>query len=154
MTQAPNFQGIHNFRDYGGYSAAGGKVRRGVLYRSGQHVAATDEDLAELAALDIRTVIDLRGIAERECPPTLVRSVVSGDDDGSRAKTAPMTSGGTSSNGEVFRARSSTFCRSSSSSRVLNPLPTLPTYRSLVPSGMPTRWTGTSRVIFSSARTS
>ncbi|TCJ37220.1 tyrosine-protein phosphatase [Parafrankia sp. BMG5.11] len=69
MTQAPSFQGIHNFRDYGGYSAAGGKVRRGVLYRSGQHVAATDEDLAELAALDIRTVIDLRGIAEREMHP-------------------------------------------------------------------------------------
>ncbi|QDM40214.1 tyrosine-protein phosphatase [Altererythrobacter sp. TH136] len=69
MTQAPNFQGIHNFRDYGGYSAAGGKVRRGVLYRSGQHVAATDGDLAELAALDIRTVIDLRGIAEREMHP-------------------------------------------------------------------------------------
>lgn len=66
---APNFEGIHNFRDYGGYGADGGLVRRGLLYRSGQHVAATDADLAALAALDIRTVIDLRGIAEREMHP-------------------------------------------------------------------------------------
>jgi protein tyrosine/serine phosphatase len=66
---APNFEGIHNFRDYGGYGADGGSVRRGLLYRSGQHVAATDADLAALAALDIRTVVDLRGIAEREMHP-------------------------------------------------------------------------------------
>jgi protein-tyrosine phosphatase len=64
-----NFQGIHNFRDYGGYAADGGRVRTGLLYRSGQHVGATDEDLAAIAALDIRTVIDLRGIAEREKNP-------------------------------------------------------------------------------------
>lgn len=64
-----NFQGIHNFRDYGGYRADGGRVRTGLLYRSGQHVGATDQDLAALAALDIRTVIDLRGITEREMNP-------------------------------------------------------------------------------------
>ena len=68
-TFPPRFEGIHNFRDYGGYRAEGGTVRRGLLYRSGQHVAATDADLAELAALDIRTVIDLRGITEREMNP-------------------------------------------------------------------------------------
>ncbi len=65
----PGFEGIHNFRDYGGYPADGGMVRRGLLYRSGQHVAATDADLAALAKLDIRTVIDLRGITEREMKP-------------------------------------------------------------------------------------
>ncbi len=65
----PNFEGIHNFRDYGGYAAEGGSVRRGLLYRSGQHVGATDADLAALARLDIRTVIDLRGIGERERHP-------------------------------------------------------------------------------------
>lgn len=65
----PAFEGIHNFRDYGGYAADGGFVRRGLLYRSGQHVGATDEDLAALAALDIRTVIDLRGITERTNNP-------------------------------------------------------------------------------------
>jgi protein-tyrosine phosphatase len=68
-TSDPTFEGIHNFRDYGGYRADRGAVRRGLLYRSGQHVAATDADLAAFAALDIRTVIDLRGIAERELHP-------------------------------------------------------------------------------------
>ena len=66
---AGNLEGIHNFRDYGGYRADGGDVRRGLLFRSGQHVAATDPDLAILAKLDIRTVIDLRGITEREMRP-------------------------------------------------------------------------------------
>ncbi|MGN6499018.1 MAG: tyrosine-protein phosphatase [Tsuneonella sp.] len=69
MTSVPAFEGIHNFRDYGGYPAKGGKVRKGLLYRSGQHVGATDADLFALAALDIRTVIDLRGISEREMHP-------------------------------------------------------------------------------------
>jgi protein tyrosine/serine phosphatase len=60
-------QGIHNLRDYGGYAVAGGgRVRAGVLLRSGQHMEATDEDLTLLHALDIRTVIDLRGNSERE----------------------------------------------------------------------------------------
>ena len=63
-------QGIHNFRDYGGYRGAdGARVRRGLLFRSGQHVAATDEDLSAIAALDIRTVIDLRGESERNNHP-------------------------------------------------------------------------------------
>ncbi len=62
--------GIHNFRDYGGYkTAGGGTVRTGLLWRSGQHVAATDEDLAQFDGADIRTVIDLRGISEREANP-------------------------------------------------------------------------------------
>ncbi|ANY20368.1 hypothetical protein A6F68_01858 [Tsuneonella dongtanensis] len=68
-TNVPAFDGIHNFRDYGGYSADGGRVKRGSLYRSGQHVGATDQDLAAIRALDIRTVIDLRGISEREANP-------------------------------------------------------------------------------------
>ena len=59
-------QGIHNFRDYGGWLTEDGKqVRRSVLFRSGQHVGATEADLALIAALDIRTVIDLRGTSER-----------------------------------------------------------------------------------------
>lgn len=63
-------QGIHNLRDYGGWLTEDGRqVRRGVLFRSGQHVGATDADLALLADLDIRTVIDLRGSSERERNP-------------------------------------------------------------------------------------
>lgn len=69
MTSSQALEGIHNFRDYGGYAADGGRVRKGVLYRSGQHVQATDADLAQMAALDIRTIIDLRGITEREMHP-------------------------------------------------------------------------------------
>lgn len=63
-------EGIHNFRDYGGWLTGDGRqVRRGLLFRSGQHVGATDADLRLIAALDIRTVIDLRGTSERERNP-------------------------------------------------------------------------------------
>lgn len=63
-------QGIHNFRDYGGYETSDGRrVRTGLLYRSGQHVEAEDADLAAIDALGIRTVIDLRGESERTRNP-------------------------------------------------------------------------------------
>lgn len=58
--------GIHNLRDYGGYDVAdGAQIKRGLLYRSGQHRDATDQDLDLIQKLDIRTVIDLRGASER-----------------------------------------------------------------------------------------
>ena len=60
-------QGIHNLRDYGGYATAdGGTVREGLLFRSGQHMEASELDLELVQMLDIRTVIDLRGNSERE----------------------------------------------------------------------------------------
>ena len=63
-------QGIHNFRDYGGWTTqGGGTVRTGLLYRSGHHVEATDADLAAIAPLGIHTVIDLRGASERGANP-------------------------------------------------------------------------------------
>ncbi len=63
-------QGVHNFRDYGGYAAAGGgRVRRGVLWRSGQHRAATSDDLEKIGALALTTVVDLRGSSERLASP-------------------------------------------------------------------------------------
>ena len=63
-------EGIHNFRDYGGYAVAGGgRVKRAMLFRSGQHVDASDADLARLAELDLRHVIDFRGASERETYP-------------------------------------------------------------------------------------
>ncbi|MCB2072605.1 MAG: tyrosine-protein phosphatase [Novosphingobium sp.] len=62
--------GVNNFRDYGGYTVAGGgHVKRGSLWRSGQHVAASDEDLEAIAAIGIATVIDLRGDSERQANP-------------------------------------------------------------------------------------
>jgi protein tyrosine/serine phosphatase len=59
-------EGIHNLRDYGGYAAAeGARVRRGLLFRSGQHMDASEADLELVQRLDIRTIIDLRGASER-----------------------------------------------------------------------------------------
>lgn len=63
-------EGIHNLRDYGGYAAAhGAQVRTGLLFRSGQHMEASDSDLETIRALDIRTIIDLRGTSERTSFP-------------------------------------------------------------------------------------
>lgn len=65
------FEGIHNFRDYGGYAARDGRLKQGVLWRSGQHGGATPADLARVAELGIATVIDLRGDSERQMMPCL-----------------------------------------------------------------------------------
>ena len=63
-------EGIRNFRDYGGYAAAGGAtVKRGVLWRSGHHHQATPADLEQVAALGLSAVIDLRGDSERNAFP-------------------------------------------------------------------------------------
>ena len=54
--------GVHNFRDYGGYAVeGGGRLRNGMLWRSAQHEAATDEDLTAIDGLGLDTIIDLRG---------------------------------------------------------------------------------------------
>ena len=65
------FDGIHNFRDYGGYDACDGRLKSGLLWRSGQHGDATTADLAGVAELGIATVIDLRGDSERRLMPCL-----------------------------------------------------------------------------------
>ncbi|MEU8924037.1 tyrosine-protein phosphatase [Kitasatospora sp. NPDC048545] len=56
------FDALHNFRDLGGYPAAGGRsVRWGLLYRSDSlGKLASPADLDRLRALGVRTVIDLR----------------------------------------------------------------------------------------------
>ena len=52
--------GIHNLRDYGGYAVpGGGRVRTGLLFRSGQHMEASDADLALIHALDILSLIHI-----------------------------------------------------------------------------------------------
>lgn len=63
-------EGVHNFRDYGGYASShGGKVVTGTLWRSAQHGDATDADLAAIKKLAINTVVDLRGTSERTAKP-------------------------------------------------------------------------------------
>lgn len=65
-----DLEGVHNFRDFGGYAVTGGgRLKRGLLWRSGQHHGATDEDLRKIAALDLVTVFDLRGTKERSTHP-------------------------------------------------------------------------------------
>lgn len=62
--------GVHNFRDYGGYAVAGGgRVKRGLLWRSGEHGGASEADLSAIAGLELATVFDLRGNGERANNP-------------------------------------------------------------------------------------
>lgn len=63
-------EGVHNFRDFGGYGVSGGgRLKSGRLWRSGQHRDATDRDLAKIAALGLAAVYDLRSNIERERHP-------------------------------------------------------------------------------------
>lgn len=69
-TRILDLTGIHNFRDYGGYSTkAGGRVKTRTLFRSGQHRDATPEDLAVVGGLRLATIVDLRSDSERELYP-------------------------------------------------------------------------------------
>ena len=65
------FEGIHNFRDYGGYATPRGSLKQATLWRSGQHGGATPADLSGVSELGIATVIDLRGDSERQMMPCL-----------------------------------------------------------------------------------
>ena len=59
-------EGIHNLRDYGGYATGdGGRVKTGLLFRSGHHAEATEADLQTVSDLELAHVIDLRGDTER-----------------------------------------------------------------------------------------
>ena len=61
------FEQVVNFRDFGGCPTAdGGRVRRGVLYRSAHFGEATDGDLALLERLGVQLVIDFRGPSDKE----------------------------------------------------------------------------------------
>lgn len=63
-------EGVHNFRDFGGYAVSGGgRLKRGLLWRSGQHHGASDDDLSKIAALGLADVFDLRSSKERETHP-------------------------------------------------------------------------------------
>lgn len=61
----PDFEAIHNFRDFGGYATPEGRVRRGLLFRSAHYADATEADLAAFQALGMAAIVDLRRPAER-----------------------------------------------------------------------------------------
>jgi protein-tyrosine phosphatase len=65
-----HLEGVPNARDLGGYRTMDGmRVRRGMIYRSGDLSAATDHDLERLQALDVRLILDLRQDEEAEDAP-------------------------------------------------------------------------------------
>jgi len=71
MSRHIDFEGIENFRDFGGYATACGRgVPHGRLYRSGAHHAATDADLERLQELSVAVVVDLRQPHERQREPS------------------------------------------------------------------------------------
>jgi protein-tyrosine phosphatase len=87
-------QGVHNFRDYGGYAlAGGGRLKRGLLWRSGQHAGATDADLEKIADVGLASVFDLRTSKERALYPCRRPTVYAGEvhfsADPDRPKFAP-----------------------------------------------------------------
>ncbi|MCR5349308.1 MAG: tyrosine-protein phosphatase [Bacilli bacterium] len=66
------YQTIENFRDLGVYDCAYGKMTPGVVYRSGTLSYASEEELAKVKQLGIKTIIDLRGEPIRSrCPHPL-----------------------------------------------------------------------------------
>lgn len=68
-------QGTPNFRDFGGYSTADGRrVRRGLLFRSGQLAQLTDADLAALEELQLDIVCDFRREDEQRLAPNRLPS--------------------------------------------------------------------------------
>lgn len=70
-------EAINNFRDFGGMPTMdGGRVRTGRLFRSAHHARASAADQARLAALGLRTVVDLRRPAERALQPSAWRGVL------------------------------------------------------------------------------
>ena len=64
-------EGASNFRDCGGLPTSdGGRVRRGLLFRSNRLSRLTDDDVDLLGTLGIRHIYDLREASERERSPT------------------------------------------------------------------------------------
>lgn len=65
-----------NFRDIGGYPAAGGKhVRWGMIYRSGATPLLTDADLKTVEGLHLTNMVDLRSSEERQLAPSRIDGV-------------------------------------------------------------------------------
>jgi protein-tyrosine phosphatase len=63
-------ESIHNFRDFGGYKTQNGaRLKKGLLYRSGDLSKANDADLEQLSSLGIKTICDLRSERERRMEP-------------------------------------------------------------------------------------
>ncbi|MEO0713548.1 MAG: tyrosine-protein phosphatase [Pseudomonadota bacterium] len=85
-------EGVRNFRDFGGYAVAGGgRVKPGLLYRSGHYAEATVEDIAAVEARNITFQIDLRRPDERERQVARWSAATTVTHDGGRETDAPHT---------------------------------------------------------------
>ncbi|WP_242125741.1 tyrosine-protein phosphatase [Sphingobium sp. Sx8-8] len=91
-----------NFRDVGGYPAAGGKhVRWGMIFRSGGQPLLTDSDLQQIGSLGLAHIVDLRSSEERSIAPSRIEGVPY---QAVGYSMAAMMKGATLSNGEnVYR---------------------------------------------------
>lgn len=70
VSQHIALDGMHNFRDLGGYATADGHhLKKGLLFRSDSLAKASDADLAELHALRLRTDFDFRTDSEVAAAP-------------------------------------------------------------------------------------
>ncbi len=69
-------QQASNFRDVGGYPAAGGKhVRWGLIYRSGGQPLLSDADVEQVGTLGLSHQVDLRSSEERALAPSRIVGV-------------------------------------------------------------------------------
>ena len=65
--------GQSNFRDLGGYKTKDGRrVKWGLVFRSGKCNSLTEDDLAYLATIPLKTVIDFRSSSEQKAEPDKV----------------------------------------------------------------------------------
>lgn len=71
MDRFKSIDGVHNFRDFGGYKTVSGrKVKNGKLFRAGQFSNLSDNGRASLNQISPKLVVDLRRINEREEQPS------------------------------------------------------------------------------------
>lgn len=70
MQRLHAFDGLTNFRDFGGYDAGGRRIVTGRFFRSANHALASEADLARLRDMGISAVVDLRRPQERERAPS------------------------------------------------------------------------------------
>jgi len=64
------FDRVLNFRDFGGWDTAEGRIARSKLYRSASFHEASDSDIAKLDAMGLRFLVDLRRPEERAHEPS------------------------------------------------------------------------------------
>lgn len=93
-----------NFRDIGGYPAAGGKqVRWGKIYRAGATPLLSDTDLTTVRDLGLVALVDLRSDEERQLAPTRIDGVTYNAVGYSMRALMPAGAGAIRNGGTIYR---------------------------------------------------